>query len=877
MDSHYSIAAKRAKYDSTVKAPLQAVPFRKESSRRRPAHADDIWGDDFAEEDIEEMDFIASQACLQDTPDSKNESQACDQNSVSISNHLSSIGKSLCNFEQNKTGRFQTFVNSQKSNVTTNDVPGTSTQDNRTTDIAYTDFKKRIVNRKMHNSTFCMQDNVTASGSVYAKDVEQLRIENQKLLNNFMTKEGEAAFLRKQLEQAQLKAESDLIERTRFLEEQASRHKSEITVISNEKERMKTQLDLQALEVANLIKRCKLLETGNVKLVEPYSASLCSTKDKKKCNTRNKRLQSSSGEQKKKEACVQTNSQDRSSFYLKTCNIHRPLAKIPRTIFDTPLPEKPIVDIKIIEKIGKRNLPILQDEDTFRIFENPDLVRPITTMIDNRKLTTEFILPEVAIIEGKTDWELESDSCVPIINKLASTARELILNASAVLRTIFRAMRDDDIRDMNDIYFSDTCAQPMYDNERVCDSSALHKGERGIEVRRIIGVLSYVASESLYLSKYITGKKRLLVENDIYYRSYSAQMVRYDAWLKKGHEFELLEILLEFVALVGLVRRSHQFSGLISAIIVLLRNAQKKVGYCEKGMDYVYRIFKEIVFCRPLSLCYAQLAKMLNIFATPTVHLQKLCKNSQSMAIKNWKGTLHFTADACPLQILLAQMESFHTDPASTVDITDALVLFMQFVLQTNIIPLRTEPLNSCNCCVKLLRFTIKMLYKCSEGALIITENVETHYSPFAREETSPSRGHVGSDLRKRCLNVLRGGIRFLCHLTICDPDFVNRLDCFHLFMKNIEGIEDLGLRENEREALDRVRSTFVPDKSPQSESQEALQGSTEAQLDISRNFGKRTYPEINGKRTDNREHLNKSLATIRTLYNLEAEHCERA
>jgi len=32
------------------------------------------------------------------------------------------------------------------------------------------------------------------------------------------------------------------------------------------------------------------------------------------------------------------------------------------------VPEKPIVNIKMKEETGRRNLPILQEEETFRIF-----------------------------------------------------------------------------------------------------------------------------------------------------------------------------------------------------------------------------------------------------------------------------------------------------------------------------------------------------------------------------------------------------------------------------------------------------------------------------------------------------------------------------
>lgn len=45
-----------------------------------------------------------------------------------------------------------------------------------------------------------------------------------------------------------------------------------------------------------------------------------------------------------------------------------PLRSLPQFAFETPEPEKSVVDVKLEEKIGKRNLAIIQDEETFRIF-----------------------------------------------------------------------------------------------------------------------------------------------------------------------------------------------------------------------------------------------------------------------------------------------------------------------------------------------------------------------------------------------------------------------------------------------------------------------------------------------------------------------------
>lgn len=81
--------------------------------------------------------------------------------------------------------------------------------------------------------------------SEYAKELEKLKAENKKLLDDFITKEGEAVFLRNQLQQIQLKVENDRLEKARLIEEQENHHRMEINAIYKEKEHLKTQLELQ--------------------------------------------------------------------------------------------------------------------------------------------------------------------------------------------------------------------------------------------------------------------------------------------------------------------------------------------------------------------------------------------------------------------------------------------------------------------------------------------------------------------------------------------------------------------------------------------------------------------------------------------------------
>lgn len=64
MDNDFGVPAKRAKFDVPSKNFQHGKISEKEVCRNKNTQYDDLWGDDFAEEDIEEIDFVASQACF---------------------------------------------------------------------------------------------------------------------------------------------------------------------------------------------------------------------------------------------------------------------------------------------------------------------------------------------------------------------------------------------------------------------------------------------------------------------------------------------------------------------------------------------------------------------------------------------------------------------------------------------------------------------------------------------------------------------------------------------------------------------------------------------------------------------------------------------
>ncbi|XP_015592175.1 uncharacterized protein LOC107266325 isoform X2 [Cephus cinctus] len=932
-ESSFASSAKKAKLEITV-TQLQAQTKTKkyQPSTSKAVQNDDLWGDDFEEGDIEEMDFIATQACSQlqindEQPRSFKEPEHF--NKSPLNNHLNSlpsISYETADKRIPKHDVFQTKSN-QNSNIRQNGgspIPSSYRNGHmRSSDrdmvvpsqkisssefrkefnvhehtMVFDDFRKNLLDTDNHNSTFQSQNTcVLVSDDLNLKEVERLKEENKKLLDNFITKEGETVFLRHQLQQTQTRAQNEKVEKSKFIEEQASKFRAEINALLKEKENLQTKLQFQSLELGNLLERCKLLESGSVKLTEPHSVN-AERSGRNRFNTTINRTSSAIKTAKISEVSVQVNVPDKKNYRLKTTASYFPLSKIPQSLFESSQPEKSVVEIRIVEKIGKRNSPILQDEETFRIFENPDLVKPTITMVDGKRLTVEYFVSDIAAIMKRTFEEINTQATIPIVNKLISVTRELQLNLTLVLQTISREMKNDDIRDMNDLYMSQLYEGVIDYRKTICDADVWHEKERGVEARRALGAMSYVASASFYLAEYIAGKVSMRLINDTSNASYNEQMRSYNAWEKKGCDFEFLEMIRECISVMGLVRRSHQFSGLLCAAAKVLNTVHKRIGFCSKGMNYVAEILKEIVFSRPLPCCYIPMTKLLITFGRSKEFIKKLCKSSANTALTVWKDVPHFTSDACTLEIYVAQLEHCRLDPVATISIAYKLVPFSHYALSSQIISWTVEAPHSCNCCMKLLRLTVTLL--CESSRITVPETIDETNSKSdsddgqynenlvhnkegqgQREDEDNMTEHnrrmkkwdwtkLDDSFRRRIrmkqMDSLRKGIQFLCYLATCDPDFIIRQsdveNSFHLFMHRVTSFEGLILHESEKDALNVIRSNFVFDRAT------LLQGQTQRSrrpFDINTEFEKTTVLSSNS--TNRWSQSKVSSQTSTTLY----------
>lgn len=803
---NYYSPSKKQRLSITIESGPKTNNNRQSTSKKQ----DDIWGDDFPEEVLENIDTIASQAFSQmvnvsnesiEGPESlpstvTKTSSSWSVPSFDVKTHApgpktspTSVPSTSTNFNHQKTissfkprtkesrgsiseSKHLQIVHDSKINNTTissssskKPVPSEEkTPFSQSTQLAFGDFKTKLLNENNMNSTFLSQNSyVHIPDDSQLDQISKLKNEKTKLESNVMTKDGEIFFLRGQLATEKKKTASFKSDSSKLLKEQEMSFKAEMQALKKENDNIATQLKLKILEMNNLKDKTKMLEKGAIRLVEPQSPSL-------DLSRRNKTLisckKNSSAKVTYKETATQVEVNNVHKYEFKDSLIFYPLQEIPQSIFERSEPETPIIDLHVMGKIGRRDLPILQETNNLRVFENTEAVKPVVTYVDNKELNVQFFLVNLTKLFYKTTEQINSSESLPIINMITATGRELLLNTSTSLKKIFDVMINDDIRDMNDFYLSKYSSIKISDIDNIFSGKKLFDKERAIEARRTLAVISHIVETSTYLSQYVTGKKRLKVDDDHFYKSYIQQFNTYNSWSKRDCDFEFLEMILQFVTIMGLTRNAHQFCGAINAIILILINAQKTVGFCSTGLDYVYKIFREIVFSRPIVDNIPAVSEMMMTFANCKEFTKKLCFSADHSVVSSSSDIWYFKVEpnTCIIEIFISQINKLINDPIVLMNLTYAIVSFIEKVRPTNAFPWIASQRNSCKCCSLLINFAIKSLYKCMKV------NVDELEANFRNQRSTNdfsimSEKQFWNNLKRKQEGMATLGIEFFCHL----------------------------------------------------------------------------------------------------------------
>ncbi|XP_043476962.1 uncharacterized protein LOC122507984 [Leptopilina heterotoma] len=860
---------------------------------------DDIWGDDFPEDVLENIDTIASQAFSQMVNVSNESIEAVESLPSTVTKTSSSwsvpsfdvkthapgpktsptnVPSTSTNFNHQKTvcsfkpkiresrGTFSEskhlqIIHDSKINNSNNKktIPSCETTPySQSTQLAFGDFKTKLLNENNMNSTFLSQNSyVHVPDDSQLDQIAKLRNEKTKLESNVMTKDGEIFFLRGQLATEKKKTISFKSESSKLLKEQEINFKAELQALKKENDNIATQLKLKILEMNNLKDKTKMLEKGAIKFIEPQSPSFDSGR-------RNKTIMSckknSSVKITYKETATQMEVNNAQKYESKDSLTFYPLQQIPQSIFERSEPEIPIIDIHVVGKIGRRNLPILQETNNLRVFENTEAVKPVVTYVDNKELNVQFFLVNLSKLLNKTTEEINSSDSLPIINMITATGRELLLNTSTSLKKIFDVMINDDIRDMNDFYLSKYSSIKISDIDNIFSGKKLFDKERAIEARRTLAVISHIVETSTYLSEYVTGKKLLKVNDDYFYQSYIKQFNTYNSWSNKDCDFEFLEMILQFVKIMGLTRNAHQFCGAINAIIMILINVQKTVGFCPTGLDYVYKIFREIVFSRPIVENIPAVSEMLMTFANCKEFTKKLCFSGDHSVVSSSSDIWYFKVEpnTCIIEIFISQINKLVNDPIVVMNMSYAIVSFIEKVRPTNAFPWKASQRNSCKCCSLLINFAVKSLYKCMK---VSVDELEANFrnQRATNDFSRMSKKEFWNNLKKKQEVMAALGIEFFCHLMNNEYFYIiKRAEMAYTlcqFVNHVEKMFDIRQVEDFESARDRINN-FInePEKTdaPEIPVQIDLMGKTRKLEQSGRKFNQESRFECFSKNLEN-------------------------
>lgn len=475
---------------------------------------------------------------------------------------------------------------------------------------------------------------------------------------------------------------------------------------------------------------------------------------------------------KKNDFTMQTDVVIKSNHRHILTGCYYPLRNIPQQIFETPLLEKSVVDIKIADKIGQKSIPILHDIFSSRIFENPLLVKPIVTVVNSKNLSVEFYLPELSSLIKKTSDEINSSESISMINKIILTSMELLLNTTVVLQTIENEMQNDDLKDMDDLYFSSFYKLKVDCKKSLCDAKAWYDKERGIESRRTFSIISHIARSSKYLSDFIAGRTDLSLKNDELYKTYSSQLSRYNDWQTKVKNHQVLKLIDEFIVVVSKIRRSHQFTGLICSLLETLYSVDKLTGFDDViSIQYVCDIFKEIIFSRPLMPCFSTITRVLAHFSKSyDIFVDNLCENSKKTKIIYHNNERKFYYDSCLLHVFMLQLEKFEFDILTNIDIASSMLTFVDHVFTVEKMnwPFSNDQHDECECREHVLTYASLMIY---DMHMLDVKSLERDfYNQYKDDDMKIDKWNKFKDKHR---SIIKTSTRFLCSMAWLDHRFV--------------------------------------------------------------------------------------------------------
>ncbi|CAH0719311.1 unnamed protein product, partial [Brenthis ino] len=509
---------------------------------------------------------------------------------------------------------------------------------------------------------------------------KKLKTENGKLLDNCMTKEGEASILRTQLKTCQATVDNVRLEKIKVQEKAQMEWSVKSTAAKNQLDDLKTQLEFKNLEIIKMKEKCQMLESQKVKLTQVLVPTNDISMSQSHNNSIHLNNDSKIMSRKVKTASNSVQTDDKSYFLKINIPQREELSKLCEIL---PLIMEPTESqFSILDYNEKLKLsPNIQNKcRIFSTFHRLPTTASASKGVRRKNMHLNCIYEDLSYIATCKDKYLEKYICI------FKVAKEVINDVQLELDTVHQRMTTAFQKEMDEKYDDVTSKMLTVEKRDLLRGRALYKEEQALLARRLTAILAYILEHSAH-KNVITHLLEQDESNVVHTQTHS--------------------IINDINGICSLLEKTScaiLYSGFLLSITHLIEIIHK---HTDKQL--ILQILKTIITSRPMPFVSCHIVKLLTSVCATTENFGQFCINGDSM---------DYDQDPCVLQILLKQIEA-------AMKCIGKQQLLKQAVENTQYIILLYSYLNppttcsdsqkqNCNCQLVLMQVLVYALRICS-------------------------------------------------------------------------------------------------------------------------------------------------------------------
>ncbi|XP_023941777.1 uncharacterized protein LOC112048476 [Bicyclus anynana] len=553
----------------------------------------------------------------------------------------------------------------------------------------------------------------------------KLKVENGKLLEKCVTKEGEASILRTQLKASQVSVDHARLEKVKVQERMQMEWSSKWTAVTNQMHDLRTQLDFKNLEIISMKEKCKVLESNKVKLTQITLAGHDITMSQR--NNGYGAHDSTPYVKKHKTSSSAVQTEDTSHLLQINVPMRDGVSTLPQILplVITPLDKQwSLLDY---------NEKLRQSADTARCRVYSTFHRlPSTPKVckEKRKIVNLNSVHEtLSNMTACREWTGEE-----FLNVYKSI-KECLLDVQCELATVSQRVTTAFQKEMDEKYIDITSKLLTINKIDLLSGCALYKEEQAMLARRMTAVLVYILEDS---------RCEHIVHSLL--REHSKE------------ETDVVNIISRICTLLDNTACALLYSGLLLSITLLL----KRIITLISNQKPLIEIFKTIILSRPQPFVTCEILHLFSeILSVKSV--KEVCSKGVNLKMDYDQGVLLYKKDSCVLQVMLKHIEGVLKCVQNDGNVEHAVYNTRNLILLYSSINSKADIQNeklSCECQLVLMQVMVYGLNICANML-----NAE----PW--KGTAPQ-----SVTQTDILSLCRSGTQVLYRCALRDVEFASRL-----------------------------------------------------------------------------------------------------